>query len=114
MGAVNGTHEVDVEYLIDSLVGDLRERPRRGHSGVVDQNVQFSLGEPGGACGRGVSCLPVANVEGDAVGRAAVGANVLSDSRSSVRIEIADQYRRPSGAQRPGDRRADPAAGSGD
>ncbi len=99
---------------MEALVGEIGEHRRRGHSGVVDQDVQGPLGEPGGACGRGVSRPAVADVEGDAVGFAAICANILSDSRSRVRVDVADEHRRPGSGQCPRDRGTNPAAGTGD
>ena len=68
---------------------------------------RLSVGESGGACDCGFRGRTVAHVEHGALGLTAGRANAFGDSRSGVRIDIADQYRCAGNSQRLGDGRTD-------
>ena len=102
------SHQMNVEHSMKALVGEVGEHRGRGDPGVVDQDVQPSVGEPGRLCRRGFGGGPVTHIERDALRLAAAGANAFGDSRSGVLVDVGDQHRSARGGQRLGDSRADP------
>jgi hypothetical protein len=109
LGAGDDGAQVDVEDLVDRLLGLLHERGERHDPGVVDQDLDRAerLG-PGQERGEGAA---VGDVDHEALGAAADLGRGLG---GHVVVEVADDHAGPGVGEPPGGGQADAAAGAGD